>query len=75
MSFYRYWVREHYLTQCRDRAADKRREDRSLTREERRAREERRMRTLTGFVFLLLALVLILYAADAHALSFLEAAR
>lgn len=69
MSFYRYLFREHYLTLCRDNAAKKRREDRNRTREERRAQESRKMQTLTGILFLLLALVLILYACDARALS------
>lgn len=72
MSFYRYWAREHYLTQCRERAADKRRADRNRTREERRAREARRMQSITALLFFLLALMLIFYAADARALSFLE---
>ena len=69
MSFYCYWARERYLSDCRAKALARRKKLRQRTREERRAREARRMQAITGALLLALALSVLVWAMSPWALS------
>ena len=69
MSFYCYWARERYLSDCRAKALARRQQLRQKTREEHRAREARRMQAITGALLLALALSVLVWAMSPWALS------
>lgn len=69
MSFYCYWAYERYLSDCRAQAENRRKKLRQKTREERRAREARRMHAITGALLLALALSVLVWAMSPWALS------
>ena len=69
MSFYRYWARERYLSDCRAKALARRQHLRRRTREERRAREMFWMQSITGALLLALALSVLVWAMSPWALS------